>query len=166
MSSLKLMQWSASPTLNTSPWDAGVRFLLRLYTTLQNQFNSESNCVVDFVLTLLCRTTKPWTCLGWTTCWKTAGPVSTVRDTCTLRTAPPFSHLRFVSNTVSTRTKYESPSWTHVQPLSHSFIVFLLLLFTPQIFMSWLCLRRIILTSTHISPSAAQRWVNMKRGWL
>lgn len=44
-----------------------------------------------------CRTTRQWTCLGWTTCWRMAGAAATARDTCTLTIARRSSCPRFES---------------------------------------------------------------------
>lgn len=51
------------------------------------------------LVTVFCRTTRRWTCLVWTTCWKTAGVAGTVRATCTLTTARLSSYQRFVTKT-------------------------------------------------------------------
>lgn len=85
------------------------------------------------------RTTRPWTCSAWITCWKTAGAASTVRASCTSTTAHPSFYQRFVAD--ASVTGSDPITAGHPWPVRCSVL--------PR--------RCITLTSILISPSPARR---------
>lgn len=62
-----------------------------------SQFSSQVCWMLISLSFMQCRTTKQWTCLGWTTCSRMAGVAAIARDTCTLTTARRSSCPRFKS---------------------------------------------------------------------